>query len=487
MTSRIHIVSKMQSVRFLWLIWALFTLLVVFLASVHEPWCDEYHVWNMAYKMSFGEMWNAMRYEGHFCLWQYIVAFWVKLFGMDYHALFLASVPLMSFAAWLFLFRIDFPLLGKMLILFSEPFFYEFAVISRCYALIPPVLIGIIYSYQQKKTFLFCLLLGLLANTHAYMEGTVAILWLIFVYYEVYKKWQSDTATSHRNLKYAMMTVALVSVALWQVVGGVSDAVNNIGHAGTKTNSPIDWISAFYNTHRVRIFSDLRVHLSNAIPDLDLLCSLSLTCVIIVYVTLIIAGMHKKKQVASLLIIFCSLAWQIFFATNIYSIGNQRVYLILGTVLFTVALTYDGRHMKIVNCMAIAMWMLNTPCQYAWFRDFFGQYDLSVGYAKELQETIPEDRLIYSLCGSYTCTELLKRDIRDITELKDIDINHVEFPVYLVSLSGELDRIPDTGIVIDYMDSHGCDVIKNIYNDDNLKIELYHRMGHQYYIYKVEL
>ena len=33
--------------RLLWLIWGVFTILIIYIASQHEPWYDEYHVWAM--------------------------------------------------------------------------------------------------------------------------------------------------------------------------------------------------------------------------------------------------------------------------------------------------------------------------------------------------------------------------------------------------------------------------------------------------------
>ena len=121
----------------LWGIWAAYTMLVVALCSIHEPWGDEHNVWSMVYRLSFSELWDAMRGEGHFCLWHLCVWPWVNLFGMDYHALFVASTILMSGAVWLLLFKLDFSFIGKLLIVFSAPFFYDFPVVSRCYALIP--------------------------------------------------------------------------------------------------------------------------------------------------------------------------------------------------------------------------------------------------------------------------------------------------------------------------------------------------------------
>ena len=149
----------------LWLIWGVYTLIVIVFAWRHEPWYDEYHAWGMVNRMDFIQLWNAMRKEGHFIFWHMCLWPFVKWFGMDWRALYCVSVPLMSLAAWLLLFRVRFPFFGKLLVVFSAPFFYFYAVIARCYALIPPILMGLASLYQQKKRpVLYCLLLGLLAE-----------------------------------------------------------------------------------------------------------------------------------------------------------------------------------------------------------------------------------------------------------------------------------------------------------------------------------
>lgn len=48
-----------------WLMWGLFTAVTVFLASRHELWYDEYHVYYMCQDMSLPELWRAMTEEGH--------------------------------------------------------------------------------------------------------------------------------------------------------------------------------------------------------------------------------------------------------------------------------------------------------------------------------------------------------------------------------------------------------------------------------------
>ena len=146
---RLEICGEKQSCK--WLVWGLYTLITIIFAFRHEPWYDEYHAWGMVNQMDFVQLWKAMRIEGHFVLWHLCLWPFVKWFGMDWHCLYCVSVPLMSLAAWLLLFKVRFPFVGKLLVIFSAPFFYYYPVISRCYALIPPIMMGLVVLYQQKK------------------------------------------------------------------------------------------------------------------------------------------------------------------------------------------------------------------------------------------------------------------------------------------------------------------------------------------------
>ena len=172
--ARVKEVDRMTARRgkiVLWSAFVTYCLWTIVSAVRHEPQWDEYHVWRMVYDMNLSELWHAMASEGHFILWHLLQWPFVKWMGMDYHCLYFVSVPMMILAAYLLLFKLDFSIVGKLLICFSAPFCYYYPIVARCYALIPPVLVGLAILYQQKRyPVLYCLLLGILANTHAYIE-----------------------------------------------------------------------------------------------------------------------------------------------------------------------------------------------------------------------------------------------------------------------------------------------------------------------------
>ena len=153
-----------------WLLLAGYLVCVILLALIHEPWLDELHAWVMARDMSFSELWSAMKVEGHFCLWFWILMPFAKA-GLGVYWLQIISIAFMLVAAWILVFKTDFSLIAKAAILLSFPMVYQFPVISRCYVLIPPILFGIALCYKNlgKNKWLFAVLVGMLAHTHVYM------------------------------------------------------------------------------------------------------------------------------------------------------------------------------------------------------------------------------------------------------------------------------------------------------------------------------
>ena len=407
-----------------WCIWALYTVIIVFLASRHEPWGDEYNVWSMSYRLSLADIWNAMRIEGHFCLWHYLVAFWVKLFNSDWHALYMVSLPLMSAAAWLLLFKVRFPLLGKLFVIFSAPFLYDFPVISRCYALIPPIVIGLVIAYQNKKPLLFCVLLGLLANTHVYMEGMVAALWIVFVYEEVIRKWKTEHQQASKCLWYSLVTLALVFIAFIQVGGGIHDAANGVGSAIKSAQGPISWVTLFFKRHQIYLTGYLKEHVNPWIPDVDLVFTLTIAvaAVCAVYESLACKG---RKPFIYVFIIFVSCGWQVIFSVNIYAMAYQRVYLMLIPVMMLLAISHRLHERLVMTVLAMAcIFALNTSRGiFPIWGDITREYSQDLRCSRQIDSIIPSDKALYYIMpdtGAISFFKLLKKDVHELEDTEAV-------------------------------------------------------------------
>lgn len=401
-----------QSVQ--WLTWGIYTLIIIVFACRHEPWGDEYHAWGMVNQMDFPQLWKAMRVEGHFVLWHLCLWPFVKWFGMDWHSLYCVSVPLMSLAAWLFLFKVRFPFVGKLLVVFSAPFFYYYPVIARCYALIPPILMGLAILYQQKKyPILYCILLGLLANTHAYIEGLVGILWCLFVYKEVVQKWKTQPHEAKHNLLASMLTVVIVLFALMQVIGGLVDMSQGHDPVGEGKNSPERWLGIFYGGYQIDFFDWLHRHGFRFIPKLDFV--LTLICYILLIISVYNVIKKERERKGLLLILFFGLCWQILFAINIYGMNWQRIGMLYFVMVF-VFLLCNHKKVKYMLIALSLLWMLNTSSNYKIIKDLWQPFDGNVYIAKTIQQLIPNDAVFFLDVAS-------QRGLIDASIWKTWDIN----------------------------------------------------------------
>lgn len=388
---RLEICGGKQSVK--WLVWGLYTFIIIVFAFRHEPWYDEYHAWGMVNRMDFVQLWKAMRIEGHFVLWHLCLWPFVKWFGMDWHCLYCVSVPLMSLASWLLLFKVRFPFIGKLLVIFSAPFFYFYAVVARCYALIPPILMGLASLYQQKKhQVLYCILLGLLANTHAYIEGLVGILWCLFVYKEVWQKWEKQPQEAKRNLMAAMLTLLFVLFALLQVIGGLVDVTHGHNPPGEGINPPDYWLMVFYGGYHILFFDWLHSCVSTLIPNLDLV--MTLLCYIILIICLYKTIISDAKKKEWLLLLFCGLSWQIFFATNIYGMNWHRIGMLYFVLVFVFLLYGQIKPKYLMVCLSV-LWMLNTPQNWVIIKDLWSPYAKDVVIASEVEKFVPNKTRFY--------------------------------------------------------------------------------------------
>lgn len=403
-----------QDILIKWVVWISYTIIVAVLCSIHEPWGDEHHVWSMVYRMSLPELWSSMRIEGHFMLWHLCVLPWVKLFDMDYHALFVTSTIIMSLGVWLMLFKLEFSFIGKLFIIFSAPFLYYFPVIARCYALIPPILIALAVVNQSKKhPYLFCFLIGLLAHTHAYMEGMVGIIWCLFVYDYVYIPYKrGEIQRAKRNGWASLVTVALVLLAFMQVMGGIADAASGTSVAMKRVSSPVGWILSVYEKHHIQITTTLHTHVSACIPNIDLAITLSLYVAITILSFLFIQKTNNKK--GNVLIIGVTIIWQILFALNIYSMQFQRIYLLYMPILYVIWSGYNNINIKYSIWIVVCVWLLNTPAQYDILKDIKQEYCYDVTAAKHLKTSLPEG--CHLLSYAEECSRLLKNEIMFLDE-----------------------------------------------------------------------
>lgn len=147
----------------------------------HEFWRDEFQAWTIARDLSFVDIFNQMKYEGHPCLWHLILAIPAKL-GLSPIAMGVVSILFMFVSAILIMYKSPFHFGVKILLLVSSPFLYFYSIHSRVYSIIPffVCLLAIAYPKRMEKPLLFALILAFLTNTHIMMSCFVGILSLFF-------------------------------------------------------------------------------------------------------------------------------------------------------------------------------------------------------------------------------------------------------------------------------------------------------------------
>lgn len=290
--------------------------------ALHEPWEDELHAWILSRELGFFQLFDHMRYEGHLCLWHWILKPFSSS-GAPVQALNVIGYVFCAAGILLFAEKGPFPLWMKYLFFLSFPLFYFFPAVARPYSLIPVLLWALAYFYplRHKKRFCYGILIALMIQTHAYMEGFCAILALLY-FIETVRKTRLETwRGKFRALAVFPVIGGSFLLALLQVAGAFSVCINapELGSIFGKltrfgedvTHYPVEFSKYFTST-------------------------VGKTGACIAVFTLHLAGLvilfFKSKKI--FLIAFCAIAYQILFSVCIYRMALQRIYLPMLILIF---------------------------------------------------------------------------------------------------------------------------------------------------------
>ncbi len=162
------------------------------LLARHEMWRDEANVWLMARELSPFALLKEIKYQGHPCLWYFLLMPFAKL-GLPFRTISFVSYIIMAVTAGLFLYKAPFYKPIKAIVLFSPAFTYYYTVIARNYCLIALLLIllAVYYPKRNDKCVLFGLLLGLLVQSDVIAlaeAGVISCFWLGENLWQCYKR-----------------------------------------------------------------------------------------------------------------------------------------------------------------------------------------------------------------------------------------------------------------------------------------------------------
>lgn len=352
--------------------YAAFTLCVFFF---HEPWRDELQAWLIARELNIPDILYQMRYEGHFALWSLMLKPFASA-GGGLLWMGLLSWALMQVAAWILLYRSPFSGWVKALLLLSYPMIYYFPVVSRCYALIPPILFLLAVLYERlprgRGHFAYCLLLGLLAHTHAYMEGMVGMLFLIYTYDYLIRHWkQRSWKLRLKSMLPPFLTVGLVIGAALQVLPALS-MHNNATDKGFTIDKTLGYITD-------------TVH-PDQFPLMDAVTDVLLILILVAFIIRYRRGYNPRIP----LLLLGAIGWQIYFSTELYGMNLQRPYLILYVLIFAFWIV---RSKALLPQLALALISLFTLYRLPYgLSDFSQPYTNAQEIATLLQKTLPKDK-----------------------------------------------------------------------------------------------
>lgn len=303
------------------IVYSVTTLALVF---YHEPWFDELQAWLISRELNFWGILYQMRYEGHFALWSLLLHPFAAL-GFPVITMNLISWLLSLGAAWLLLFKSPFHKIVKYGLLLSAAFIYWFPVVARCYALIPPILFLIAYFYpkQNQRPLLYAFFIGLLAHTHSYMEGTVGILFIYYVWDNILKNWKKLNLKERKiRIMGAAIIVCMVLLAFLQVAP--SFGYSHLAKVHVYKNFK-DLIFQFYES----------IHYGLIYPYIFLpfmqntLFGKVFIIILILFILVILR--YSPRQ---FLILIVGFGWQLAFALFIFGMGHQRTFLFFYLLIF---------------------------------------------------------------------------------------------------------------------------------------------------------
>lgn len=380
-----------------WLILIVFSIYVIvnlLFLFTHEPWGDEARHWLIARDLSPIGIIRQMKYEGHLCLWHFILFPFAHL-GFPYRILNIISFFITAIAAFLFLKKGPFPVFVKAILIMSPFFTYYLPVISRCYCLISLLIVclSICYPSRFSKPLLFGLILGLLLQTHVIMAGFVGLSSLLYLF-EVMKKRKSLSKKSFfvclSGLSIPFFSLLFFIMQLFHVK--MSSAYNfGIGNGDNFTEA---FFAALSNCSGSLFNKDYSI--------------LVLFGILLVLFTLL-----RKKRVEAfwcLLAVSGAILYQILIYVFIYPNYISRDLSIIFMILYFLWTQKEGIRdiigNRFINVMVIFFCLSSSFYHYPEFiKDINGNFSDSKNAGLFILENIADDELIISN-GDYSVTAI---------------------------------------------------------------------------------
>ena len=170
--------------RILWILFAIWAILVAVGISYHEQWRDEGSDWLTVRHVGIGELFGTMIPQiGHPPLW-YFLMYPLGNMGLPLVTVNIVCAVVMALAMYLMLFRLKFPFYLKLALIFCMFFVYEYPVVGRNYCLVVLFLMLTLWWYPRRfeKPWIYALILVCLFNTHSMVFPMAFAILLLYIW-----------------------------------------------------------------------------------------------------------------------------------------------------------------------------------------------------------------------------------------------------------------------------------------------------------------
>lgn len=375
----------------------LYALITFFIMLHHEPWRDEAQAWLLAKDLSFTNILEFSRYEGHPMLWHLILMPFAKL-GFPYITLNIISWLLMVITAVLIIYKAPFNKFLKISILISSPFIYFYISISRVYSLIALLLIllAIIYKHKEKMPCTYGLLILLLANTHITMLGMVGMLILDFYIKNIFIAIKNKKLKENKKLLlgFGIAVIGIILVFL-QLLGSIS------------SNEQVMLVEPQNYIYTLEQYIILFVFSYTGKQNILLIIIIFIAIITIMFWQIITFKKHKN----SILIFYGSIMFQILVYVMVYQYIEQTMLITYFVIMFCIWIAHykedNFKENLVLDIILIIISLITLLYSCKIIKsDFIYNYSSSKETAQFINNTIEKGSLIIST-DDYTASSII--------------------------------------------------------------------------------
>lgn len=343
----------------------------------HEPWADEAQAWLLARDLNPITLMRFLPYEGTPGLWHLLLMAPAKL--LPYATMNIISAAMAGVATYLLLRHSPFPLVVKLLLPFTYFLFFQYGVVARNYALMPPLMFLVALKYPERHTnpYRFMGLLFLMANVSAHGYLIAGALMLLSFLDLVRKRQELDSKTRRTNL----ISLAAFGILMALVAFTLRPPPDRTAAPMGEASGP--W--AFFKEAGIM----LKESMGNSVP-------------LVIVAMLISLWFFQRRRVLGLYLL--PTFWIIAFSAYVYSAAwHQGILFLVWVFVFWIALQQreesDMRE-HWIRILALSVLVVVSAVQISWSiksvrSDFKDPYSGSKAAAKYIKAHSLDDKVVW--------------------------------------------------------------------------------------------